>query len=334
MANFRNVRTEAGTVTFAKGETRTLDLPRDLLIRKIDLNMEGTLNIATAAATGFTKTSSGILELIQELAIVMNGNDFIKLTKGEDLWHYSKFVTGNESQRSNPALTVGANPFSFHIPIYFASPLAIKPIDTLLDPRRATSLQVRIRWATIPAAADGELLDVAATTTGVSISGEEMRVTVHQTTQPAEGQFAKFIQVVLEEQAPTSVGDLVIDLEPGDIYRELMILSTNADATPGGAFDSGTIGHFSVRTGTNIFWWRDIDEFDVRTLNQEERLPGLALREGLYLLDFVEDGRLVTGLDSSGLKTLQLVLDIDNVTTIQNLRILQNRIRPVSVVGA
>jgi hypothetical protein len=326
---FRNTWSRVGSIPFTENGVQTLDLQRGFLIRSVGMRLQGTVTVAGAAATAANPEAP--FTLVRRIEVIGDGRDTLFNMSGEQLRSWLAMYYGGVPAFSPPNLAgvvgaVGVNTFAAYMPIPFESPLTRVPIDTLLDSRRYENLQLRITWGQVTSGANvnSDLLEAAAATTQAP-GTITIDVAQFQTSEPSGQLFSQMRRYAIEKDITAANTDFDTDINTGQTIRSLLVrstfgtrLGTGVPITPSNAIvqDLSVIAdnaHFPAnRVVGNII--RDQNASDYRVIDPNfttvagavSGFAGVKIPDGLYLLDFVEDGMLSTAINSADIASLKL----------------------------
>lgn len=315
----RNFLRRLGAVTFAANEVRTLDtpMPRNNIYRRLHIFLDGTLTTAVA----LTPTLDFPFNIIRRLEIVANGSDTIKSIDGPALaMGFQHQDYGTLPDRLLPAAVGAGQPWNGHLVVDFAMPKSIRPIDTLLDARKLSALELRITWGA-----------VANMDTAGNSSALVLNCNVYSEEAIAVGgdqNFSTYKQLFQERNLPTTTQEFQMLLPVGNVYRGFL-LRTSSDVNldvPA----NGIINNVTLRSGQEVYFnWRDeIIQGWNKSLNSLE-----ALRAGYYYIDLTTDGHMTEALNTRGFSSLELILDVVGAAN-NNIRVYPQEIVLPVVVAA
>lgn len=313
---------EIGTITFAEGQTRTLALPRNYAYSSLNLKFACVMDRAGGSA-GVPKDSCPA-QLISRIEIRANGRDTIKSLDFETLHRLTQIRHGTRpvisfaamegfGVKTDEELLVCAQ-------IDFAMPRAVREIDTLLDSAGLATLEMIV---TFGAAAD--VMDDAFDGTCNVDSGTLYVAAVERVGVPAGTRFMINKEYQIQSQVTATTTSHQIALPVSNMYRGL-VLKTHSD----GIQVDTILNNIQIKSGTEVFKNRlaPFLQCDNKVLFALENLEqdGSAAAvdhyflthnlEGYYVLEFCPDGRLTECLDTSRLSSLELLLDVNSVGTV------------------
>jgi hypothetical protein len=313
---------EIGSISYAAGQTRTLELPRNYAYRSLQLKLVAQMDRADGASAGAPKDSCPA-QLIQSIVIRANGRDVVKHIDMETLHrlcqirHGTRPVIDNSgfagyAEKSNESMIVCAQ-------LDFAMWRAMRPIDTLLDAAGLATLELIVTFA------DAASVMTDAFDGTVSVDSSTLYVASTEAVGvPAGTRFMTNKEYLLRSQVSAASNSHQINLPVSNLYRSI-VLKTHSD----GVQVDTILNTIQIKSGTEVFKHRiagflqcdnrlelgvEVPEQDgsAAAIDHYYREYGL---EGYYLLEFVKDGRLTESLDTSRLSGLELLLDVNHPGT-------------------
>lgn len=148
------------------------DLPQGLFLERLQITINGVVNIAGGAASG-TIVTDGVARLIRRLQVVRD-NDIIADLTGRDLLILTRAtskaaITGTQLASAG----VGSETIALTLVLPFARPWLVNPFETVLPPMRVSNrFAVLIDWAQDVNAGVG-----SEAGSGVLVSGGDRAVT-------------------------------------------------------------------------------------------------------------------------------------------------------------
>lgn len=326
--------------TFTANSPVSFDLPRDSVYKEIVLMLE------FLATTGVGEALSGPFEgapwtLIKRIDLIADGKDTIKSYDGAFLTDLNYFDFGTYPPIHGLALGASANTDT-QIMALVMSMESIgmqRPQNTWLDSRHHSSLELRITFG-------AGLADVYATVTGAPVLNT-YRLTPfgHEIYDIAkESTFSMNQEAATQFPFETNTGTKKRwKLNTGNAYRRILLSTRDSNVravvdrfTRLAIFEQGS------------FYRRDLPSAFWKNLNALKFAPGNhgignaptgapavsttgqdgGFRNGLYLLDFAEDGSINALVDTFGYSSFELEGDWDGANTTDLIRILPTIIVP------
>ncbi len=316
---------ELGSITFAAGQTRTLQLPRNYAYRTIQLKLVATMDRVVGATGGAPKDSCPA-QLIRNITVRANGRDVIKSLDFETLHRLNQIRHGvrpHISFADFSGYTVASDvAMVVHAQLDFAMWRAIRPIDTLLDSAGLATLELIITFGN-PDDVMNKAYDPASG--GCTVDDATLYVAAVEAVGVPQGtRFMVCKEYMIRSQVNVASGSHQIQIPVGNAYRSF-VLKTHSDRNQVDTI----LNNIQIKAGTEVFKNRlaSFLQMDnrIELATEVAEVAGSAaavdhyflehLLEGYYLLEFVKDGRLTESLDSSKLSSLELLLDVNNPGT-------------------
>jgi len=296
-------RQQAATIAFSANNRVAEDLARGMVYRELVLRLQGKPTITATNNTEAKAERGDEWGVLKSLEIVANGTDVIKKIDGNALWWLNYFMYG-AAPRVTAALAGGAaNPaFDSVLILPFWMPLAVKPIDTALDSRELSSLEIVAQWGTYTDV-NG---DASAWTTEPTLEVYSLE------SFNTNGPFSQWRIHPIEKTIDATSSRFQVQLPVGPIYRGFMI-----NTIDGTADQSDILNNFKLISGTTVF--ADISAGDDVLQQWHSLRHGISrpwdsaaeayddLRrasdndlDGWYFYDHITDGRLTEGIDTLG----------------------------------
>jgi len=309
------IRPVEESLSLTEGKVTNVDIPRDALIWSIGFKLKV---VTTTNSTTVNRLHEGILPAIARIEVIADGKDTIvsldanaihKMNsiyngcyplqyadEADTLWDYDNKATAEDG------LYATTKSFVQNFMIPFAMPRAIKPLDTLLDARKFSTLTLRITTGVFGDISEAGLTAITPT---VDIWLWEMR--------GAPADFESVYQKRLTlKTTPTATGEKKIDIPVGNSYRGFFIYVVR-NSTPflpdfAGATDivSTALNRIKLESGTRVYW-NQTPEQNRAFMKEIFRLD--VLPAGWYFIDFALDGYIRQALQTQNLSSLKLVLD-------------------------
>jgi hypothetical protein len=314
---------EIGSIPYAQGQTRSIDLPRNYAYRTLPLKLVAQMDRAAGASAGAPKDCCPA-QLVQNLQIRANGRDVIKNIDFETLHrlcqirhgvrpHISFADYAGYGEESNEVMSV-------HAQIDFEMWRAIRPIDTLLDAAGLATLELIVTWGS-----PNDVMNDAFDGT-CSVDSATLYVgAVESVGVPAGTNFIANKEYMIRSQVNAASTSHQIKIPVSNMYRSI-VLKTHSD----GVQVDTILNNIQIKAGTEVFKNRlagflQMDnrlEFGIEVPERDEDAAAVdhyfleKVLEGYYVLEFVKDGRLTEALDTRKLSSLELVLDVNNPGTV------------------
>lgn len=313
MAQFIEFREEK-TFRYFTNNPDTIDVSRGTLIRELLLRLQMTPTSTAANNAAANIQWGGPWGVIRRLEVILNGSDTILNLTGPDLTRLHYFLFG-EAAEVPDTLGDGATanpPLDVFLIVPFWMPRAAKPLDTALDTRRLSSLEVRVTWGTftdVIFAATAWTAEPVLTASFLRSSGGI----------PANTRFAEWRRFIITADITSSNAAQRINLPVGQVYRGLL-LNIHNSSTIGDANQGGAINRLKVKSGPTVFadlTGEALREWSLQRYGiHRDSLPDVysdgdnKLLTDWYYLDFVTDGRLAEAIDTARFSEFFVELDV------------------------
>lgn len=286
------------SVPYSENGTKTLELPRNNIYRALKLRLTGTLT--TTATAPVTKKSFTPFKLIKRIEIIANGKDTIKSIPFFMLRALNLLDFCVEPEMTDVGVAVSTGyPFVASAILPFAFTQARTPIDGALDARRLETLSLQITW--------GSPADLYATPNAAAITVCQLAVETEEyidSSPDFKAYLNKHTQIQKEVISTTS--ELQERLPVGQVYRRLMLVTMVDDVLNG-----SVLNKVALKSGTFVF--KDATGVMIR---QQMKLENsiTTLDTGVYLLNLLSDGMLTECINTKGMSSFELVLDVTKQT--------------------
>lgn len=307
------------------GTQYRMELPRTALHQRIHLHFYGTWTAGTAG-TALTEQPHRAVRLIE---VIANGSNVVKQLTAAALYRCNQFDHGVTPVSPTGAIVfTAAEDIHFELTLDFAMPRAIRPIDTVLDARKFSLLELVV---TI-----GDMNDLfSSVTAGAAALALKCDVYVEESVG-TEGNFGIYREVEMLKSFSSISGDQEIQLPTGDFYRAITLRLLNSSNNPVDLL-AGTAGHeVSLRSGATEFIRRlgwgnaavaaSSDSAFSGLLGQNQMQYGITVPDGYRRLDFAKDGLLTEALDSGQLEELVLTFGLGTSSASGELRHIDHTI--------
>lgn len=301
-----------GSIDYSANGVKSMDLPRATLYQYLGLRLSGLVTIITANATAWADAP---FSLIRRIEVVADGKDTIKSIDGETLALFMRIFGGTAMSASAMPTVVGASQaFNAYLTLPFEMPRAVRPIDTLLNSKRLSTLELRITWGDVTSA-------YSANSGNATFASVALDVELFESFG-IESDFAVFKQLLISKDVTSVTADMQVLLPVGNLYRGFLIRAVNYGASPANV-DPGTgsnaiINNIQLKSGTEVYVNRkglSLQDDNKRQYGQE------SWPAGCYVLDFSPDGLLTESLDARPLSSLEMVFDVSNPATSNKIKV-------------
>lgn len=305
------------TVNFETNGVVSEKLSRGMVYRELWVKLVGAATLAGANNTQAKTLKGDEWACVKKVEIIANNTDVLFSLTGNQLWWWNFFQMGNRPHIT-PGIGDGATanaPFTSALMIPFWMPRSIRPIDTALDARNLSDLQIRVTWGTYT----DNNGDATAWTTEPKLYVYSLEST------KVKGPFATQRVYYIEKVISATNSQFQIQLPVGMVYRSFLFNTEDAGK------DAGSIlNNIKIKSGTTVFvdlpnaileqingWLRNgtqhpMDNHAGAGADYDECRRGTTynLRAGWRYLDLVTDNFLTEAIDTLGFSEFELELDV------------------------
>lgn len=327
-------RTEK-TVEYNENGRAREKLDRGFVYRELWLTLGARLDIA---AGGDTTAAANILSgdlwgVVRRIEVKLNGNDVIRSFTGEELQQLNRFWYGSPPRTAIEMIGIVAEAnetIRSTLILPFWLPNAVKPIDTALDARLLSDIQIEITW--------GDVGDVTSAT-GASW-GVDPELDIHTVESfGLNGPFNTLRLFTLDEGAVAVNDRYKVNLPVGNMYRSFLMSTKDSD----GKDIVDDIVNVKLVSGSVIFadlaWDALRDAHRLRTNMQlvanataaaffPHYVSAASLDDAWTYLDLVTDGYVAEAIDTLGFSELALEFEVTGAIS-GGLKIIPSEIIPV-----
>lgn len=280
-------------IPFEENTVRSIKLPQERMIKRINLKFAANLVIAGGSGAGAPETDA-VSRLIRSIEVVGDGSTTLFRRDGRGLYFENLFEAGCPPYVLDPADDAAATyPIGINLDIWFANNIGIRPVDTLLAAPRFRTLELRINWGEID-----DMFTAAADYTSATISSAYgFRPVVYETTEPVDVPFIRFHDWI-EKEVTATTNEFTIDLPVGNrIYQKAMIMTLDALER-----ESDIIDLTDVILGESFRPYQELPFVQMQQQGEKD-FHLEAIPAGLEYLYMLEDGRIPSGLNVSLVNT-------------------------------
>lgn len=352
-----------GAVVYQTGQLVPFQLSRGMVYREIYLRMQAAIAVTTGsivtALTAQQIAGGGIWNICKSIEILANGSDSLRRFSGEQLnalqplW----FNAPPKSQGWTPFVTSGTNLATIDtmLVLPYWQPKSLRPLDTALDARLLSQLQLNITWGSIT---DVISANYIPNTTGVYSFSTNPTLTVYsnESFDPSKAQsFAQYRNFQITDNSQFANGAVTngkITLPVGQMYRGFLICCKSAVQTASGSAGyglaadiAGAINGIRLKSGTLVY--HDMDNIAVQESYRQRNgiyrsqdtagvlieFGGLQNANSQYnpdaytMVDLCADGYMSEAIDTLGFS--ELYLEIDTNTAIAQMTVIPMQIIPI-----
>lgn len=295
-----------GTIDYVANKLKSLEngLPRNYEYYRLWLRLSVDITIITAVTTAYTEA---FWKLLKRVEVIANGNVVIKSIDGPALGRMAQFLGESLPNYSAVPTAVAANQtFTAMLPIDFAMPRAVKPVDTLLNSPLFSSLDLNVLWGST-----SDLYSAAAA--NATINSASLKI--HSLEEVSAQVYGGLIHKVhtLEKEVTASTTEFTIPLNGVTRYRGFLI-NADVDGNPNGS----VINSIQLKDGQNIM--RQIDFADLQDMNKDD-FKLSSIPTGWAFIDLCPDGMMTQALDSAGMNDLKLLFSVTKQAGTNKIRV-------------
>lgn len=288
-------------IDWAASTLKTQELPKTVLkglVLKIDLR--------TTTTTSPALSREQLAGTISKLSIIANGQDTLISLPMKHLFFMNFYDFSKEPNYSidNTASQTGrVQQLTLYLP--FALTRAVVPEDTLLDARAFSSLVCEVQWA------------AAAIGTNHTITSGNLKIeTVEYANVDDKQPFARHeMGYATGNLSATGKLSFNLDYAGNNQYKRLIIFTRDNS----GVLSNAQIDNIAVRS--RAFYYSDIPSDILVDKNVLDY--AIAQSTGVYLIDFVTDGKMSQRLDARALS--ELVIEVNSLVANGTIEILKEK---------
>lgn len=319
-----------GSRTFEAGGTATLEIPRNHCISALRFLV--VAQVDRASGSDGTCMDSAPAQLVKELEVQLNGKNTLKrmslarLHRVNQIRHHVRpFIYAQNlkgySDLSNDVSKVMAQ-FDFERP---RSERSANPTDTVLDPRGSgiTSLDLNIAWGNA-----NDIMDDTADDGSMTITVDSAKLHVWALVRVGMPSRPRPLwKESMVTTAVTATGEQDLFSLPVNTAYDMLTLFSHADGDlvdtiiPFGLANTNMV---EIYSGTDVYHKipAGLMQYDARIdfeVEEPERLGSSAAlnhgnqnltMEGVYPINFINDGLLSEALDTSGLPDCKMKINV------------------------
>jgi hypothetical protein len=325
----RTLQREYGQEAFVSGQQKTINLPIDYAQADIMVEFKANITITDpgggAAGTVSDHAPAG---LVSSINIRANGSDVIKSFSLIDAIYQSQIRYGVlplQSVMANGNVKA-ATDYYVTARIDFAMYGTVKPYDTVFNSKRLTSLQALIQFGS----ASDCYADAKGTMTTVVNSGTITLYGKEAVGIDPEAVFPVFKESTIASTVTATTSEFKIPL---NYAQDLSYRALTLRGIVDGVSSNAILNNVKLQSGGVVFL--NVNAARLRARNT--LCAGLSMPTGCYEIDFAEGahaalGRINDSLDTSGLSSLDLILDVTKSGTVSIVKVVTKEIIVPTVV--
>lgn len=296
----RNLIREIGSKAWVSNGQETINLPRDYAYIDLMVELNAKITIASANAAEVLADNAPA-QLLKTIEIRANGRDVIKSLDFAGLIRLTQLRYGTAPNHT--VLATAGNQANTECYVYAIIPQAmwraVVPFDTLFNAKPLSTYEAILTF--------GAVADILTTAGAAALT--VVAATVYISSKEAVGLEADKIlpinkEATIESTITATATEHKISLNYAKdlAYRALVLRAHDANC-----LSNAIINNIKLQSGGVIFY----NMAGRRTRNRDKLIYSVeTMPTGYYAIDFAEDGRLADSLDTSGLSSLDLILDV------------------------
>jgi hypothetical protein len=308
----RNLTREIGQSTWVSGGQDTIQLPMDYAFVDLMIELSAVVTYTAGTTAGIVRDNAPA-QLLSRIEIRANGRDVIKSLDFEGLVRLTQLRYGTAPNNTILVGTATTTCYIYAI-LPFAMWRSVKPFDTLFNANPLTTFEAILSF--------GAIADMFTTTYDATYA---VTGTVYLSSREAVGLKAGTVLPVnkestIEATITASQTEFPLNLNYAkDLSYRSLVLRAKVD----NVLSNAVVNNIQLKSGGVIFFNLNArrDRARYKSMYGVEIMP-----TGYYVIDFCEDGRLYDSLDTSGLSSLNLILDVTQSGTTTKVKVYTTEI--------
>ncbi len=285
-------------IDYDAGNYATRELTRFQPITDLFFMLTGGITVGTANATALKPY--GALNLVKELAVLLNNDYYLMKLPGKVLGILSQWYDKHKGQAVDPGLTQASHPIKhgLHFPVDSGG------FYSCLDAAAANSLMVQCLWGQA-----SDVLTPDSTTTLAVDSGTKLKISSHALSGYPAGApgglnygYARHMWQFNNHAIP-SVGENRFVLNKARLYSGLAMFVTNDSGAP----SDDVLSKVKLQIGTTVIKTHDLEK--LRDKNMRKYNFTDSDLTGVYLLDWGAEEHLEQQQSITGGQDMEIVYD-------------------------
>lgn len=298
---FRTQKVQIGQIAYNSGATIPLDIPRGLLLKRINIRLSGSVVFATNPVTSVNSETP--LGLLKRIELTADGRKPFFSVDGRMQYRRNQFDRSKAGELTGITSTaVNTYPVSAYISLDCESVRSVNPIFSYLDTRLYDNLRINITW--------GAITDIVVPgTSTVTITGVVADIQAEFTTEGFE--HVLFNKVVMSDEfSVVSTSSQLKQIVPRNGLLQSILFRSDIDQV----VSDTQINNITLRSENSVLHMDHLTWATLQSANTVEyeldsavigaRISGYALHE------LSEDFDFLTSLDTAALNTLDLLFDV------------------------
>jgi hypothetical protein len=301
---FRHGARRLELIHFEENTAISIPLPRDRLIKKIELWLDGIIvSVDPGAGVAGTAREDAVSRIVPLIEVIGDGMVVLKRYDARGLYYLNYRDAGCPPFTLAPTTGAGNIPIQLCLTIQFQNNLGIRPADTFLLAPAFRSLNLVIHWGSL-----ADMFSTDRTFTQTMTTAYGFRPVIYETTEPKPIMLR--IEDYIDKEVTATRTDFPIDLTVGNrTYQNFMWMSTDAEATKGQTRSDAIINFINVVTGENFRHFQEIPWDQLQVINEKD-FSFEAIPAGIGNLYLLEEGRVPSGLNVNDLNTAKVIMDV------------------------
>jgi hypothetical protein len=318
-ARFRTIQSQAPSIPFDAGNTRSVELPRSFPYKYIVTRLRGS--IASAAGTSGPINENPI-GLIKRLDLIADGRKLLMSLSGVDAYRLSNQFQGKAGEILQGPTGASTTSIFGTLLLHNEAARMLSPIMSYFDPRPYEKVELRCQWGTI---------NDLYTTPSTATVGAETALDL-QLFQSAEGnEQIGFNRLMTFDEFTFGAGastNFTINVPRSGLLAGILLRTYSANVPTNAFFQNATAtttniaGAISLKSDNNFLHLDNLNPSTLQARNVVEyaldNVGGVSTAgqtsnlgagiPGYYYIDLSEDGLITSLLNTFDLNVLQLIV--------------------------
>lgn len=312
-------------ISFEADTDKSIKLPRDRMIKCINLEFDAVDVISGGLASGVV-LDDAVQRLIKQIEVVGNGSVTLFRMAGRDLHFKNHNEYGTLPSITQPASgDEASHTLMANLMIDFGNNIGVRPPDTNLPAMLFKSLELIIDWAN-----PVDMFDTDHDRDNAIADSYGIRPVIFETNEPIPNSMR--IQDFRDDIVSATQPEFVLDFTVGDrIYQVFMLRTTHTPTKKNYVRNNAIVNFIDLTTDSKTYHLKTIP-FD-----QQQHINKLlssyeTVNAGIIYLYLLEDGRIISGLNTFDTNTCKMVLDVTVGTGVTAIRTIYDYICPIQNV--
>ena len=325
-STFRRSKVGVGTIDYASGLVKSLEIPNSLLLKGLVLRLTGNLVVATANASAIANEAP--LGLIKNVQIIGDGRRELFNASARRLFRLAHFTWGKQAEISAPSGTIGTRAFTATISIDHEMLQAVNPVESLFDPRVYKQVKINVLWG---AASDIATAGVGGT---IAISACSLSVVADQTADGVDQ--ILFDHTVLQDEQPVTASSSRFSFK---VPQNGLLAGVLIDCTRDTTAVDDLINTISVKSDQTVAHydnaaWSDLQRESIYKYQIDGGASAGAQIPGYLYLPFMENGMISSALNTNALNNLLLTFNVTRTSGTEIVGVTYDFLEPRRTLAA